>query len=350
MGTRKAGIAETTLNWLLEDENPSVRFLTLQNILDYGGGDSQLAAAKRLVMEEGPVPQILSHQNLDGSFLTGAMIKRYGPQTARSGYLPKYKSTIWQAIFLAQLGADRNDDRIRRLCRFILDTNYSAEHGTLGSYITRAGKIHFVTMPCYIANMTWALSILGFYNDVRIQDSIKWLLKYQRFDDGDFKTPNEWPYRGRNDRCFGRHSCYIGCTQALKAMTVIAEKRRTKEVNQFINTAISFVLLHKLYKKSIARNQPIRKEYGLLTFPLTYYDDLLQILEVLVHFHVKDTAVDEAIRLIRSKRSENGRWLLEKTVSSSAVYVKSGNKGAESKWITYRALNVLNKYQRLTSG
>jgi len=192
--------------------------------------------------------------------------------------------------------------------------------------------------------MVWALSKLGYYSDYRVQDSIKWLLKYQRFDDGDFTTPDEWPYRGRVDRCFGKHTCYIGCTQSLKAMTVIPKKDRTPEIEKFIQKAIKFILLHKIYKKSHGKERPIRKEYGELVFPSYYFDDILQIIDSLLVFGVKDKAIDDTIQFILDKRQPSGKWLLERTIRPSAMHAKLEEMGLESKWITYRVLDVLKKY------
>jgi len=337
-------ITQDTLDWLLEEDNPSVRYLTLVDTLHKSESDKEVIAARKDVMSKGSAAKILSHQNPDGSFLSQSMIKTYGEDGARSGYLPKYRATTWQAIFLAQMCADKNDGRIKRLCHFILDTNYSAEYGVLGFFRELKGSLYFVVIPCFVANMVWALSRLGFYQDRRIQDSIKWLLKYQRFDDGDFKTPREWPYRGNRDRCFSRHSCYIGCTQALKAMTVVPEADRDIEIDSFIQRAIDFILLHRIYRRSRGNYQPIRKEYELLVFPLGYYDDILQILDNLLFFGVKDLAIDETVNAILEKRNERGRWLLEKTIRSSAMYSGVEEKGEESKWVTSRALGVLRKH------
>jgi len=146
-------LSQSTLNWLLEKNNPSVRYFTLKNLLDKKKSADEIIAVKKQIMFNPPVTKILKHQNSDGSFLTDKMIQKYGKIRAKSGYLPKYKATIWQAIFLAQLGADKNDERIKKLCNYILDTNYSKKYKTIGSYYQRKGKILFFTMPCYLGNM-----------------------------------------------------------------------------------------------------------------------------------------------------------------------------------------------------
>jgi hypothetical protein len=335
-------------SWLQEESNPSVRYFTFTELLDNKKNTKEVREAKRAIMQNDPVKKILSHQNPDGSFITDAMKKQKSAIDYRFGYQPKYKGTIWQILFLVHLGADKNDIRIRNLCNYVLKTNYLPNRKFIGLKMRQDGHLN-ISIPCFVSNMIWGLSKFGFYNDYRVQDSIKWLLKYQRFDDGDFKTPNEWPYHGKADRCFGKHTCYVGCTQALKAMTVIPEKDRTKEIKNFIQKAIQYILLHKLYKKSHGKERLIKKEYEFLTFPLYYFDDILEILNSLLFFKVKDRSMDSAIQFILEKRQASGKWLLERTIRPSAMHAKFEEKGLESKWITFRVLSTLKKYNSIKS-
>ena len=323
-----------------------MRYFTLKNLLDKPESSKEVVEAKKLLMVTGPVNKILSNQNPDGSFLTSKHASKSPTIDPKNGYQPKYRGTIWQALFLVQLGADHTDQRIKKLCEYLLKTNYYPEIKVFGLRFLHS-KREITTIPCYVGNMVWALSKLGYYNDPHVQDSIKWILKYQRFDDGDFKTPDEWPYRGKADRCFSKHSCYSGCTQALKAMTVIPKKDRTAKIEKFIQKAINFVLLHKIYKKSHGKERPIRKEYEYLIFPAYYYDDILQIIDSLLCYKVKDRSIDDALNFILDKRQPSGRWLLERTIRPSAMFAKFEEQGSESKWITYRVLDVLKKYYKL---
>ncbi len=253
-------------------------------------------------MERGPVAAILSRQNEDGGFVTPEMIARYGTAVAETGYQPKYKNSTWQLLFLAQLGADRDDPRVKRLCEYVLDNNYNPGRGVIGIHIQWRAGLDFYTLPCFMANMVWSLSTLGYGHDRRVRDTLQWLLKYQRFDDGDFKTPDEWPYRGKSDRCFGRHTCFSGVTRALNTMTVVPESERTGEMNAFIGRAVDFVLLHRLWRKNHGNWKPIRPEYELFTFPLIHYDDVISVVDTLQRLGVKHEAVDEGLEFIRSKR------------------------------------------------
>ncbi|HMK46295.1 MAG TPA: hypothetical protein VK436_06680 [Methanocella sp.] len=332
-----------TLEWLLGPDEPSVRYFTLRDLLGYPVGDQELVAARAEIMSHGPVADILARQNADGGFVMQDMVKRYGEAVALTGYQPKCKATTWQVLFLSQLGADGRDARVKKLCEYVLEHNYSRERRVLGIEIKHRYGVGFFALPCFVGNMVWSLSTLGFYRDYRVRDSIKWLLQYQRFDDGDFRTPDEWPYRGKQHRCFGRHTCFSGCTRALRAMTVVPPEDRTSEMRRFIERAVEFILLHRLYRHSHSTGGPIRKEYTLFTFPQSYYDDIISMVDTLQQLDVADPAMDEALELIISKRTPEGRWKLGYTPSRSSVYANFGTRGRESKWITLRALKILKK-------
>lgn len=58
------------INWLLEDENPSVRYFTLKDILDKPEHDPEVQQAKHKIMQSGVVPDILRKQQEPGYLKT----------------------------------------------------------------------------------------------------------------------------------------------------------------------------------------------------------------------------------------------------------------------------------------
>ena len=100
------------LSWLLEPDvaNPGVRYLALTDLLDRPHDDPEVQAAQTAVMQSGPVPTILAAQNPEGWWCKPGL-----------GYGPKYQGTVWSVMFLAQLGADGRDRRVRAGCSYVLD-------------------------------------------------------------------------------------------------------------------------------------------------------------------------------------------------------------------------------------
>lgn len=66
MESWKSVLKSDPVNWLLEKDNPSVRYLTLTDLLDRHDSDNTVKTAKAEIMKFGPVPKILAKQNVKG--------------------------------------------------------------------------------------------------------------------------------------------------------------------------------------------------------------------------------------------------------------------------------------------
>ncbi len=77
-------------------------------------------------------------------------------------------------------------------------------------------------------------------------------------------------------------------------------------------------------------------------FPIAYVTDVLQNLEVLTALgYADDPRLENALTLLLSKQDADGRWPLEYTYNGK-TWVDIEAKGQPSKWVTLRALRVLN--------
>lgn len=95
-------IEEKTAAWLLEDCDPGVRYLALRDVLSLPTDDPDLRQAAKTAHTKGPIRTYLDAMAPEDYW------SEPGP-----GYLPKYFSTVWALIALAQLGAAaRYDERI----------------------------------------------------------------------------------------------------------------------------------------------------------------------------------------------------------------------------------------------
>ncbi len=341
---KKPIAVDRAFRWVISDESPAVKALALEQLLGHPSDDREVVASRALAMDLPLISSILNALGESGRFYDAKIERKYGPLTARSGYLPKYKATTWQAIFLAQMGAEPGDERVVRLCKGILDENYLPHRRTLGLKFEFKGKAREETPPCFAANMAYSLSRLGFAKDARVRETLDWILKYQRFDDGEWHTPKEWPYRGRDDRCFGSHSCFIGVTQSFRAIAGIPESERTLAERQFLERAVEYVLAHRLFERSKAPGVPIKSWMGRLSFPNTYAGDFLSTLEVLSWLNVRGPSVDYCLDHLMSKMLPDGRFPLEDGVRRSALHFVPEKKGQPSRWVTLKALSVLKRY------
>jgi hypothetical protein len=80
-------------------------------------------------------------------------------------------------------------------------------------------------------------------------------------------------------------------------------------------------------------------------FPTWWHYDVLRGLQYLPHAGVKpDDRMAEAINLVESKRGSDGRWLLDTHYPGVMPLDMGEVEGQPSRWITLRALRVLNWY------
>lgn len=329
----KSKLNADATEWLLEENNMSVRFFTLTQLLDKSPNDSEVEKAKRAIMVSGVVPQILAKQ------------KEYGYwETPTEFYTSKYRGTAWQLIVLAELGADGADNRVKKACEFIFANSQDIQTGgfSMWTAIKTGGGRSSGVIPCLTGNMVSSLIKLGYLNDSRVQRAVDWITTYQRFDDGVAEFPKGWPY-DKYEMCWGKHTCHMGATKALKALSEIPADKRNPAIDAAIKNGAEYMLKHHIYKKSHNLSQVSKPSWTRFSFPLMYTDDALEILGILTKLGYKDERMQEAVDLVLSKQDSQGRWKLENTFNGK-FQVDIERKGEQSKWITLKALTALKQF------
>ena len=321
-------------DWLLEDENPSVRYFTLVDLLGMPEDDPDVRQARQTIMEDGVVPLILAKQEEGGNW-----------EKPERFYTGKYRSTVWQLIILAELAADGNDARIRKACDFILENSQDRSSGGFSQRGSlRNGGGPAAVIPCLTGNMVWSLMRFG-YQDPRVERGIDWIARYQRFDDGESEPPKGWVYQ-KWEMCWGRHVCSMGVIKALKALTEIPPDTRSPDVTATIKNGAEYFLRHHVHKRSHALHKVSKPEWRRFSFPRMWHTDALEILRVLTRLGYYDARMQEAIDLVISKQDDQGRWKLVDTFNGS-FQVDIEVKGQPSKWVTLNALRVLKRVHEL---
>jgi hypothetical protein len=320
-------------DWLLEKDNPSVRYFTLTQILDKSQDSSEVQEAKRDIMVAGVVPKILAKQNAGGYW-----------EEPEKFYTAKYKGTVWQLIILAELGADGQDERVKKACEFILGTSQERKSGGFSAWLSVkvGGGRYSGVLPCLTGNMVWSLIRLGYLGDPRVKRGVDWIVKYQRFDDGEAYPPKIWPYE-KATSCFGKHSCHMGVAKALKALAEIPAAERSNGVVDTLGRGVEYMLKHHIYKRSHNLSKVSKPGWLRLGFPLMYQTDVLELLGILTSLGCKDDRLQEAVDLVLSKQDEKGMWTLENTFNGR-FQTSIEQKGDRSKWVTLNALKALKNF------
>lgn len=319
--------------WLLEKENPSVRYFTLRDILDKPEHNLEVQQAKREIMQYGIVPDILRKQQ-EPMYL----------KTYPKFYTDKYKGLVWQLIVLAEMGAKTNSQIIEQ-CEYLLNNSQETEDGGFAMNIAAkkgGGRITEV-IPCLTGNMVWSLIHFGYLDDPRLQRAIHWITRFMRLNDGVENNPQIPPY-DRYEICWGKHTCFMGVVKVLKGLSAIPQEKRTNEVNDTINRIVEFLLIHHIFKRSHDLSKTSKPGWLKFSFPLMYQTDVLEILDILTELGINDRRMDEAIGIIIAKQDDMGRWKTENTSNTDRLLIPLEQKGEQSKWITFRAIRVLKRY------
>ncbi|MEA5059999.1 MAG: nitrogen fixation protein NifH [Candidatus Pelethousia sp.] len=316
----------------MEEENPSVRYFTLKDILDKPEDDRDVQQSKHRIMQIGMVPNILQKQQ-EPAYL----------QAYPRFYTYKYRGLVWSLIVLAEYGADAVPE-IKAQCEYIISHSQETDDGGFAMHTAAqkgGGRITEV-IPCLTGNMVWSLIHFGYLDDPRVQKAIDWMIKYMRFNDGVENTPQVPPYN-RYEICWGKHTCHMGVVKVLKALSAIPEERRIQAVRDTIEKAVEFMLIHHIYKRSHNLNQTSKPGWLKFGFPLMYQTDVLEILAILSELGVQDSRMNEALDLMVSKQDDVGRWKIENTYSSDKLLIPHGIKNEQSKWLTLRAIRILKR-------
>ena len=329
----KSFLKNNILEWLLEEENPSVRYFTLIDLLEKSINDSEVINAKKQIMKIGPVPKIFEKQNPGGYW--------FKPEDFYQK--TKYRGTVWNFIILAELGADGTDKRIKNSAEFILKNSQDPVRCGFAHRQSQKGRgLPGGVIPCLTGNMIWSLIRFGYICDPRIQKGIEWITKYQRFDDKDQDLPKDFPYKAHKG-CYGKHSCHMGVVKSLKALAEIPENKRNSDIKNTIKKGVEYLLLHHIYKRSHNLEKVSIPSWLKLSFPHMYQTDILEILDILTKLSYKDDRMNDALKILISKQDDQGIWNLERTFNDRFL-VRIEKKGKPSKWITLNAIRVLKRY------
>lgn len=282
----------------------------------------------------GPIAKILSKMNPDGYWVKEG-----------AGYSPKYRSTVWSLLMLAQLGADMEmDERIARAVDYYLvhavnpDGQISHDHLPNG------------TFDCLQGNMCFALYSLG-CRDEKMEAAFDWMARTVTGEgmgkQGDEKARYRWyTYQcGPLFACKANDgkSCAWGAAKVMLAFGKLPKARRTPLIERAIQQGVDFIFsvnpAQALWPSGYAPKPS--GNWWKFGFPVFYITDLLQVAEAMTLLgYGGDKRMADTLQLIRDKQDGQGRWALEFSYEDK-TWLDFGAKKQPNKWVTLRALRVL---------
>ncbi len=309
------------LDWLLEEEQPPIRYLTLTALEEKPAGDPEVQFAKAMIARRGWAADILSRQDPHGWWVSEEKL-----------YTPKYDSTNWMLLILSDLGLTKEDPRLTRACDLWI-RRFAKADGGFGA--DGSSRSHL----CIVGNTARALAKFGYAEHPKVKSAFRWMVDNQAEKGG-------WS-------CFGSGR-NLDSWEPMSAFASYPRQKWTKSIKNAVEKGAGFYLERELHRQGDHYEPWYRFHY-----PVHYYYDLLVGLDFMTALgYGGDKRLDHAVAVLKKKRRADGRWNLDaihpdveggmadwyaKHPKHAPTPFALERAGEPSKMITFRASLVLKR-------
>lgn len=313
--------------WLLENDQPAVRYRALIDLLGRRESDADVRSTRARIPRAGWAYDQLRSQGPKGFW------EPRGPKGVREWinflYYPTYTATNWRALVLSDLGLDASNPQIKKLADLIFEFKLR-----LSSPFN-----FFYEEMCISANTARMMARFGYSDDRRVRKLYDWLIEDQR-ENGGWNCSQDTPGT-------------LDVWEPLAAFAALPKSKRSPKMETAIERGAEFYLERRLFHEGGSYAPWLRFHY-----PNHYFYDILIGLDVLTALgFAGDSRLRPALKILEEKRQPNGTWLMDRLhpdVGPGPAY-RSYTQGARplvlekpglpSKWITLIALRVLKRVE-----
>lgn len=305
-------VSEDVIEWLLEPENPSMKYRTLVELLGRSSNDNEVIECKREIAESVSVKSLLSKMYPDGYWLQKN--PRTGKVLGEGTEYGAFGTTHYCLSYLAELGMGRTNVLVARAAERYL--NLQKEDGDF--------RHHY---SCLLGLNIRTFTMLGYKNDSRVKKSIDLLLNTKRPDGGYLCDWHEGKYKTKPVK-----SCIRGSVKALLAFSYLPDYWKHDRIKKLIN----YFLLRGGIFKSTDLKELVNKDMERNYFPISWRANVFEVLLALSKMgYGKDGRLERAWNFLDAKADKTGRYILDWTPEQSPW--KVGKRNQPNKWITFYA-------------
>jgi hypothetical protein len=288
------------LPWLLEAQDPSVRYLTLRDVLGRSQADSEVQEASAAIGRQELVQELFARQHPQG-FWGDDETK---PHTA--------EGAVGVLSLLHMLGV-APDERTRAGCDSLLRFSQNESGGLSMTRRLRSG-----IFPCTTGEHLPFLVYFGMGDEPRVQAAFAFLIEDMAADD----ALDCGRYQHRD--------CLWGAIAALKGLAVLPNAMQSAQSRRVVQ---------RLADRLLGAPYDFEGEHRRwLTFGVPRAWDLLSALRVLAeHGYGGDERFTRLLQRVLDRQDTQGRWLCG-SVSRTWLLEK---RNQPSKWVTLDVLRVL---------
>ncbi len=328
---------DPAIRWLLKSDDPSVRYLTLTELLDASPRSRPAQAAKDEILN-GPRVQVLLAGQGKGQRRSKDSLARHEGGFGVHPY-KKWDGAHWRLVSLVELAIPPGEPRA---CAAV---NQVLAWLTGDTHRSRIKMIEGRTRRCASqeGNALAVCCRLGLVSDPRVQYLARSLVTWQWHDGG-------W---NCDKRPQANHSSFYESLAPLWGLVEYLRVTQDAEAQAAVDRGAELFLKHRLFR-SEATGRVIDPGWLRLHYPLYWHYDFLQGLLILARAgKVNDPRVQEALDLIESKRRLDGTWHAEGYYwkpagkARSNVEVVDWGRSGPNEMITLNALRVLRAAGRV---
>jgi hypothetical protein len=302
---------DPVIEWLLHAD-PSIRWQVMRDLTDT---PAEIVATERSrIASEGWGPQLLDQQRADGNWGDGTVT-------------PLWWSNMYTLLFLRDLGLDPTSARARAAIDLVRsNVTWGPEFGDSPFF---EGEVE----PC----INGRVIALGAYFGERCDRLVDRLLSEQ-LADGGWNCEAE---RGSVRSSFHTTICVLegllAFEKAFGATSPMTDARRRAQE----------YLLERHLLRRLSTGDIIEPTWTQFAFPTLWHYDVLRALDYLRAAGVQpEGQVQEGVAIVLERRQSDGRWLLDVRHRDTLHEELAGTVGTANRWITLRALRVLDWHAR----